>query len=154
MAVEVDQNAVVVKALTIYKDPKFDMTRPFKVSFNNQPALDVGGPKREFFSILFEELTEMNGKPLPALFEGNSKRLLPLFNFSIVYSGVFVAVGKMIAHSIAQCGVGFPYLAPYAYWYIVTDDISKAVGYATIEDVRDIQVVEAITKVIVHYNNY
>ncbi|XP_044164718.1 uncharacterized protein LOC122948713 [Acropora millepora] len=49
MAVEVDQNAVVVKALTIYKDPKFDMTRPFKVSFNNQPALDVGGPKREFF---------------------------------------------------------------------------------------------------------
>ena len=49
MAVEVDQNAVVVKALTIYKDPKFDMTRPFKVSFNNQPALDVGGPKRDFF---------------------------------------------------------------------------------------------------------
>ena len=149
MAVEVDQNGVVVKALTIYKDPKFDVTRPFKVSFNNQPALDVGGPKTDFFSILFEELTEMNGKTLPALFEGNSKRLLPLFNFSIVYSGVFVSVGKMSAHSIAQCGVGFPYLAPCAYWYIVTDDISKAVGYATIEDVRDIQVVEAITKVTV-----
>lgn len=49
MAVEVDQNAVVVKALTIYKDPKFDMMRPFKVSFDDQPALDVGGPKREFF---------------------------------------------------------------------------------------------------------
>ena len=128
MAVEVDQNAVVVKALTIYKDPKFDMTRPLKVSFNNQPALDVGGPKREFFSILFEELTEMNGKPLPALFEGNSKRLLPLFNSSIVYSGVFVAVGKMITHSIAQCGVGFPYFAPCAYWNLVTDDISKAVA--------------------------
>lgn len=62
---------------------------------------------------------------------------------------VSVAVGKMISHTIAQCGVGFPYLAPCAYWYIVTDDISKAVGYATIEDVRDIQVVEAITKVIV-----
>lgn len=86
MAVEVDQNAVVVKALTIYKDPKFDMTRPFKISFNNQPALDVGGPKREFFSILFEELTGMNDKPSPALFEGNSKRLLPLFNSSIVYT--------------------------------------------------------------------
>ena len=55
----------------------------------------------------------------------------------------------MIAHSITQCGVGFPYLAPCAYWYIVTDDISKAVGYSTIEDVRDIQVVEVITKVIV-----
>ena len=91
----------------------------------------------------------MNGKPLPALFEGNSKRLLPLFNFNIVYSGVFVAVGKMIAHSIAQCGVGFPYLVPCAYRYIVTDDISKTVGYATIEDVTDIQVVEVITKVIV-----
>ena len=78
MAVEVVQNAVVVKALTKYKDPKFNITRPLKVSFNNQPALDVGGPKRQFFSILFEELTEMNGKPLQALFEGNSKRLLPL----------------------------------------------------------------------------
>ena len=75
MAVEVDQNAVVVKALTIYRDPKFDMTRPFKVSFNNQPALDVAGPKRAFFSILFEEeLTEMNGKPLPALFERKFKK--------------------------------------------------------------------------------
>lgn len=115
MAVAVDQKAVVVKALTIYKDSKFDVTRPFRVSFNNQPALDVGGPKTEFFTILFEELTEMNGQPLPALFEGNSKRLLPLYNSSIVYSGIFVAIGKMIAHSIAQCGVGFPYLTPCAY---------------------------------------
>jgi len=73
MAIDVDQNAVVVKALTMYKDPKFDITRPFRVSFNNQPALDVGGPKREFFTILFEELTEMDVKLLPALFEGPSK---------------------------------------------------------------------------------
>ena len=98
--------------------------------------------------MLFEELTEMNGKPLPALFEGQSKRLLPVYNSSVVYSSIFVSVGKMIAHSIVQCGVGFPYLAPCAYWYLVTDNISKAIGYATIEDVRDIEVVQAITKVI------
>ena len=73
---------------------------------------------------------------------------MPKYSATTVYSGKLTVVGKMIAHSIVLCGIGFPFLSPAAYWYIVTGDIAKAVGYCNISDVRDIEVAQVIQKVI------
>jgi hypothetical protein len=72
---------------------------------------------------------------------------MPVYNANIVYSGIMKTLGKIIAHSIVQCGIGFPVLSPVCYWYLVTEDVGKAIGYANITDVRDIQYTEVITKV-------
>lgn len=70
-------------------------------------------PEESFFPFSLEDLIEMNGNPLPALFEGEPRRLLPVYDARSFYSYAFVCGGKMIAHSIVQCGIGFPYFAPW-----------------------------------------
>ena len=64
-----------------------------------------------------------------------------------VYSGLMTVVGKMIAHSIVQCGVGFPFLSPVCYWYLITGDVSEAISYGNIEDVHDSEYAELIHRV-------
>ena len=63
--------------------------------------------------------------------------------------GLMTVVGKMIPHSIVRCGVGFPFLSPVCYWYLITGDVSEAISYGNIEDVRDIEYAELIHRVIV-----
>lgn len=146
--VTVDENAVILDALPIYKSTKFDAASPLTVRFQNQPAVDVGGPKREFYTRLFGDIAKADGGLNLVLFEGPDGRLMPKYSTTIVYSGILTVVGKMIAHSIVQCGIGFPFLSPAAYWYIVTGDIAMTVGYCNISDVRDIEVAQLIQQVI------
>ncbi|XP_067024756.1 G2/M phase-specific E3 ubiquitin-protein ligase-like [Acropora muricata] len=41
----------------------------------------------------------------------------------------------MVAHSIIQCGTGFPYLAPAIYWYLATEDLQVSIEYASRTDI-------------------
>jgi len=72
---------------------------------------------------------------------------MPSYNSSVVYTGMMKIMGKIIAHSIVQCGVGFPYLSLVCYWYLITGDVSKAISYGNTEDVRDIGYADLIHKV-------
>jgi len=146
--VTVDENRVILDALPIYKSAKLDPVSPVTVQFQNQPAVNVGGPKREFYTRLFNEIAKADGGLNLVLFEGPDGPLMPKYSATIVYSGILTVVGKMIAHSIVQCGIGFPFLSPAAYWYIVTGGIAKAVGYCNLSDVRDIEVAHLIKKLM------
>ena len=117
------------------------------ISFENQPAVDTGGPKREFYAQLFHGIVTSDGSVVPLMFEGAEGRLMPSYNSSVVYTGMMKIMGKIIAHSIVQCGVGFPYLSPVCYWYLITGDVSKAISYGNTEDVRDIEYADLIHKV-------
>lgn len=128
-----DDEDMVSDALAIYKDPSFDASRPLRITFNNQPAIDTGGPRREFFEKVFAKLA--NGYEAFKLFEGPPTKLLPTYSSRIAFSGIMKCVGKMIAHSISQCGIGISRLSPACYWYIVHEDISKAISYADVSDV-------------------
>ena len=109
LRVKVDEDNLLMQALSIYKDPKFDPTRPLTITFENQPAVDTGCPKRDFCNQLFHGIVTSDGSVLPLMFEGAESRFMPSYNSSVVYSGMMKVVGKIIAHCIVQCGVGFPY---------------------------------------------
>lgn len=81
------------------------------------------------------------------VFEGPPKRLLPTYSSRIVFSGIMEAIGKMIAHSVSQCGIGLSRLSPVCYWYIVYGDISKAISFAELSDVHDPEVAACLHKV-------
>jgi len=147
LRVSVDEDNLLMQAFSIYKDPKFDPIRPLIITFTNQPAVDTGGPKREFYTQLFHGIVTSDGSVLPIMFEGAEGRLMPSYNSSVVYSGMMKVIGKIIAHSIVQCGVGFPYLSPVCYWYLITGDVSRAISYGNTEDVRDIEYADLIHKV-------
>lgn len=60
--------------------------------------------------------------------------------------GLYKILGAMIGHSIAQDGIGFPYLSAVCYWYIVGGE-EVALEYTSIDDVGA-DVANAISKVI------
>ena len=129
-----DQNDILADVIPLYKDAKFDPRQPLRVVFKDQPAIDSGGPRKELYSLVYDRLINSTDY---RLFEGQAGRLMPFYNASTVFSGMMRTLGKMIAHSVVQCGIGLPVFSPVCYWYLITGDVSKALPYANLTDVRD-----------------
>ena len=66
------------------------------------------------------------------LFDGPPNHLRPVYSAECRVPDMFTVLGSMIGHRILQDGVGFPYLSPLCYWYIVSNDESKALQYISI----------------------
>lgn len=134
--------------MAIYKNHPFDETRHLRITFTGQTAIDTGGPTREFFDQVFAKLADVdNGSGFCQLFEGPPTRLVPVYNARVAFSGLVKCVGRLIAHAIAHCEIGFPRLSPVCYWYLINQDISKATSYANISDIQDTLVADYIRKV-------
>ena len=108
-----------------------------RVSIRGQPAIDAGGVRRQFFSVVFSQLAKPSAN---GLFEGVSCRLRPAFKASSLSFGMLSTLGKMIGHSILLDGQGFPFLSEFCYHYlsgnenlaitsITKDDISLGVKF-------------------------
>lgn len=145
---KIDPTDILNDAMAIYKNPCFDGTRPLRISFTGQPAIDTGGPRREFFDQVLAKLADDdNSSGFCQLFEGPPTRLVPVYNARIAFSGLMKSVGRIIAHAIAHCEIGFPRLSPVCYWYLINQDVSEAISYANITDIRDTSVADYIRKV-------
>ena len=67
------------------------------------------------------------------MFEGESINLGHILAQPGLLS-LFKLLGTMITHLLIQNGPGFPYFAPYVYWFLVTRSEEMALTYATTED--------------------
>ena len=141
---KVDPEDIINDALAFYKSPGFDPECPIRVYFSNQPAIDTGGVRRQFYSNLFTTIIESQSLKL---FESPLNNLMFAYNQQALNTGIVKFLGKMVAHSILQNGPGFPCLSLAHYYYISTDDIGKSTAYASIADVRDLGLLEFINKV-------
>ena len=97
--ITVDQCDVLADILPLYKDPEFDPSRPMRVVFKDQPAVDSGGPRKEMYSLVYETLA---CSTVYKLFEGQAGRLMPFHNASTVFSGMMKTLGKMIALTLSS----------------------------------------------------
>lgn len=121
------------EALIYYKDGDFDHNIKLSVTFKGQAAVDTGGVTRQFYTNVFDQMTT-GCEEIPPMFEGKERRMLPVHNAGFLLSGLMEIVGKIMAHSIIQVGVGFAAMAPCIYKYIITGDISKTIDFVSIED--------------------
>ena len=126
---KVDEEDIFNDALLFYKETRFDPTRPLRVSFLHQPAVDTGGVRRQFFTdvldkFAFDDPYSMFVGEKLCLRPANSPQLLPLFKL----------LGTIIVHSLVQEGPGFPFLAPYVFRYLATDSEELALSYVTSDD--------------------
>ena len=97
---------------------------------------------------MFAKLADVdNGSGFCQLLEGAPTRLVAVYNARIAFFGLMKCVGRLIAHAIAHCEIGFPRLSPVCYWYLINQDISKAISYANISDIQDTLVADYIRKV-------
>ena len=111
MRLTVNRSSILTDSISIFKQ-KFDFTKPRKITFEGEPAIDGGepaidggGPKREFFTILLREL--LSSSASIRLFEGRDNIFLPMHNTDALRSNLDKVARRMIASSIVQGGPGF-----------------------------------------------
>lgn len=105
----IDEDDILNDAIAYYKSPSFDPTRPLRIQFPGQPAVDTGGVKREFFTQLKEQF--ISGEHF-SMFEGPANRLLFKYNQQCLGAGIPKMLGTIISHSLVYLCGGFPHLAP------------------------------------------
>ena len=136
----IDPGDLIADTIAYYKDPKhFDVSQRIRVQYKNQPAIDVGGVRRQFFNDPTKAITSASFR----LLEGSDTTC----NSTSVHSGLMEVLGRLIGNGILQSSVGFPYFAPPVYRYIATGDVHKSLCYATVDDVRDEVAKEYMEKV-------
>ena len=97
-------------ASSAFKSANFDYNQPFLITLEGKPAIDGGGPTREYFSLLLKALVSPSSHV--RLFEGREHSLLPMHNTYALRAGVLKVAGRMIACSVINKSAGFPRLAP------------------------------------------
>eukprot|EP00794_Sanderia_malayensis_P013280 gene13280-14649_t len=139
--IRVSPTYALADALAYYKSD-IDPTVKLQVQYKGQAAIDTGEVLRQFFSDVFTQMV-CGEDDLPPLFEGPKNHKLPVHNAGTVLSRVLELVGKIIAHSIAQVGVGPNFLAPAVYKFFLTGEITESLSCLTIED--------AVNPILKHY---
>ena len=117
--------------VAFYKSPHLDMTCQLRVEIAGQPAIDVGGVRAMLYTTIY---TGFASNAHVKLFDGPARKLYPTCSAEARSSGLFKILGMMVGHSIMQDGVGFPYLSPTCYWYII-DNKMKALQNLSLQDV-------------------
>ena len=116
------------------------------MTYDGQAGIDAGGLSRQFFTDLF--LAASTGaNRIPALLEDWNGQKLIAYNPIICSCDLIETFGKIVAHSIAQTGLGLSCLGYAIYYYICTGKIESAVPYLTIAEVPCHQTKEYLTQV-------
>ena len=101
----IDEDDILNDAIAYYKSPSFHPTRPLRIQFIGQPAVDTGGVKREFFTQLKEQF--ISGEHF-SMFEGPANRLLFKYNQQCLGAGIPKMLGTIISQVLCTCVVDFP----------------------------------------------
>lgn len=145
--VQVDPEDVWQDMVVQYKSPKMDLTKQIRICLLGQPAIDTGGVRCQVFNSIYNDF--LTNKYI-RLFEGPLHSCRPLYTAESRASGLFRIMGMMVAHSISQDGVGFPYFSLPCYWYMIGGE-EKALEFVTLDDIgADAAAVVSRVRVYVH----
>ena len=87
----------LLQSFSFFKSSNFDPNKRLRVVFQNQPVIDAGGVRRQFFTNLFTDLCHPDNAS--RLFEGNLTSLVPICRSETALSQLFVTIGKIIAYA-------------------------------------------------------
>ena len=142
--------------LQLYKGKDTNFTAEPKVRFEGEAGVG-SGPVREFFSLAMQLLEEglqsdFGAEKHVLIFEGRCDHKVPRQQPLLRQTGLFVAAGKMIAHSALHGGPGVHGISPAVIHYWSVEDVSleelsgnrPPVG---LEDIPDTDLREIVTQV-------
>lgn len=116
----VDRDDIKASMFPYLKTPNSELS-PLEITFETEgvaeKAIDLGGPSRELFTLLFAEFLD----PSLGIFEGQGGFVLPVNNRKAISSQIFRAFGKSIVLSLCTDphGPGFPYFPPFVVSYFM-----------------------------------
>ncbi|XP_071829806.1 uncharacterized protein [Apostichopus japonicus] len=115
---------------SFFKDPV--------ICFSGEEAVDLGGPRREFFTLATQQLSHLG------IFEGKTGKLYFTHDIVVLEKGLYRLAGQIIAWSILHGGPGFPTLHPWLYSMMCDNKPSEE--FST-EDVTDPDVMGHLQKI-------
>lgn len=114
--------------LLLYKGKEFNLRASPKVRFEGEVGVG-SGPVREFFSLSMQLLEGIQShfgmENRVLLFEGQDDHKVPRQQPLLRQTGLFVAAGRMIAHSALHGGPGLHRLSPAVIHYWAVEDFSS-----------------------------
>ena len=122
-----------------HKVRNLDLTKHIRITFLGEPAVDAGGPLREFFHLLLMSIAQNN-----KLFCGPPDARTPNHNIVELQKKTYYYVGVFFALSIIHGGPAPTFLSSAVADYIV-HGIQKV--KASITDVPDPQMKQCLFKV-------
>ncbi len=134
----VSRSSIFADSVSLFKQRNFDFKKPLKVTFEGEPAIDGGGPRREFFTIFLHQL--LSPSTNPRLFKGRNNQFLPMHN-------LYKVAGRIVATSITQGGPTFPVFPKAVYAYFQNPSPNDLTEYLKQDDVVDIDYLHALSKV-------
>lgn len=90
------------------------------------------GLLRQFYTSSINKISD-------SLFEGKPGKLVPKCDANTCLSEIYVVVGKMISHNIAQKCAGFPLLSEACFRYLCTGSLKDASIYINVDEVASSQ---------------
>ena len=154
--VEVDlrvtrEQDVLPQMIRKYKNPIFDVTKPLNVEFVGlgENGVDAGGITREYFNLLMEGIKQRSSNGI-TLLEGNLGHLVPIHDYELLSSGLFIIVGKMILHAVLNNCTGISGISPAVVKYIATGRRDSAVEVISLDDIPDPCLKEQLEQVCGH----
>ena len=141
----INRSSIFADSVSLFKQRNFDFKKPLKVTFEGEPAIDGGGPRREFFTIVLHEL--LSPSATPRLFEGRNNKFLPMHNTDAIRANLYKVAGRIVATSIIQGGPGFPFFPKAVYAYFQNPRSDDLTEYLSQDDVVDQDYLDALIKV-------
>ena len=126
----VDFDDVWSDIVTHYKKKHLIFESQIRVVLRGCNTIDTGGVRCQVYTAAYKAFAT---NKYIRLFEGPERFLRPACSAEARSSGLLKVLGGMISHSICQDTLGFPYLSPTCFWYLVGGE-NKALQYASIED--------------------
>ncbi|CAB3978943.1 G2 M phase-specific E3 ubiquitin- ligase-like [Paramuricea clavata] len=133
--ISVRRKSVFKDYLETAKKPWFNGRRMLKVTFIGEPAVDDGGPRREFFSEVLQSIERdlfKNGMPSP--------------DMAALGSDKFKITGELMAGSIVQGGPAPCFLSEEAYAYMV-EGVSSITTEGWVPQIKDKKLINAIDQI-------
>ena len=145
----VEPDDVWADAVGYYKSSLVRLDRPLRLVIGDEPAIDTGGVRRQFFEDVFNDFAANKHM---RLFDGPPCSLRPFYSAEARSSGLFTVLGSMVAHSLALDGMGFPFLSPLCYWHNAAGE-EKDLQHLTLEDAGT-DVISLVREVSKHKQGY
>jgi hypothetical protein len=121
----------------LYYFKSYSLTKKrLRITFVGEPGVDAGGPLKEFFYLLLQEISRNK-----SLFHGSETSLFPVHNMFELSQNTFYYVGCIFAASIIHVGVGPHFFANSVADYLLFGSLTPC-----IEDVFDSLIKEKLLK--------
>ena len=137
----VRRNHLWSDSVSQFSKPSFDPTKSIRVIFHGEEGVDGGGPRKEYFRLLYRAIRDESGLFL-------SKDRIVNFTTSVVHfiQKRFRLAGVMIATSILHGGPAFPFFPKVIFDYMTSGKVSMA---CTVSDVANPDVEAIIKEVLI-----